>query len=117
MPGTEGYQDGPARDAKFFHPCVVPLPCCVLCGHRTPRDVCVGRSGLDVDVDGNVFVADQGNHSIRLITAVDGMVYTVAGCGKRGKQDGDAGQVCDLRFLTWKATVATIVVASYRRHS
>ena len=48
---------------------------------------------MDVDDAGNVFVADQGNHSIRYISAVDSSVVTIAGCRKRGKQDGDGLQV------------------------
>lgn len=65
--GFPGYADGAAFDAAF----------------SGPRD-------LEVDADGNVFVADTGNHCVRRI-APDGEVSTVAGvCGEPGF-DGDDG--------------------------
>ncbi len=42
---TEGYVDGPGVDAKFFFP-----------------------TGMDVDIQGNVYVADSANNRIRKIT-------------------------------------------------
>jgi len=44
-------------------------------------------SGLAVDVQGNVYVADTGNHAIRKITT-DGKVTTLAGNGRIGNADG-----------------------------
>ena len=44
--------------------------------------------GVAIDVGGNVYVADQENHTIRKITAV-GLVTTMAGgAGQRGSADG-----------------------------
>ena len=55
--GAGGFRDGVAADVRFDSPC-----------------------GIAVDGDGNVFVADFGNHRIRRITP-DGAVMTVAGRG------------------------------------
>jgi sugar lactone lactonase YvrE len=64
--GTAGYADGPATSAQFYAP-----------------------SGLTVDSQGNVFVADYGNNVIREITAA-GVVSTFAGNGTAGYVDGAA---------------------------
>lgn len=50
-----GYADGPGRQARFRYP-----------------------TGLAVDAQGNVFIADRGNHLIRRVSA-QGEVTTVAG--------------------------------------
>ena len=59
-----GFQDGPGADARFNYP-----------------------GGIAVDGDGNVFVADWGNHRIRQVTP-DGTVTTVAGSGAQAATDG-----------------------------
>jgi sugar lactone lactonase YvrE len=43
--------------------------------------------GLTRDAQGNLFVADTGNHLIRLITPA-GLVSTIAGTGAAGQSDG-----------------------------
>eukprot|EP00937_MAST-01D_sp_MAST-1D-sp2_P004802 g4802.t1 len=62
--GSASYQDGQGASAHFRNPCDVA-----------------------VDADGNVIVADCGNHRIRKVTK-DGTVTTLAGSGSQGHQDG-----------------------------
>ncbi len=59
-----GYADGPTGEARF----------------NSPHSVAV-------DKDGNVYVADAGNHCIRKITP-DGIVTTLAGTNEPGYADG-----------------------------
>jgi hypothetical protein len=66
--GEPGYRDGQASQAQFDIP-----------------------TGIAVDARGNVYVADTGNHRIRLITP-DGVVSTLAGDGTPGLADGPASQ-------------------------
>lgn len=53
----------------------------LLASFRWPEDV-------EVDAEGNVYVADRTNHKIRKITP-DGMVSTLAGNGTEGDADGN----------------------------
>ena len=64
--GEPGYRDGSALNAEF--------------------DVTIG---VDVDINGNVYVVDSGAHRIRHISP-DGIVYTIAGNGQAGYRDGPA---------------------------
>ncbi|WP_426342819.1 gluconolaconase [Pseudoduganella sp. S-14] len=66
--GIEGYREGTGAAAAF----------------NTP-------SGIALDKEGNVYVADTGNHAIRKI-AVDGTVSTLAGSGIAGFADGQGAQ-------------------------
>ena len=68
--GLRGNQDGPANKASFAHPC-----------------------GIAVDELGNVYVADCGNHTIRMVSP-DGEVTTVAGSGESGLKDGVGIEAC-----------------------
>ena len=65
---VEGFADGAGTAAAFDTP-----------------------SGLAIDRDGNLFVADTGNHAIRRITP-QGVVSTLAGNGTPGFADGPGTQ-------------------------
>jgi len=79
-PGGSGFRDGPLEDALF----------------NFPKDI-------KFDNDGNMFVADYGNHCIRMISA-DNIVTTVAGQpGTAGYQDG--GPVESLFNQPWGVAV------------
>ena len=67
--GTPGKVDGGKDDAQFSSP-----------------------SGIAVDHDGNIYVADTHNHCIRLITP-DGNVTTFAGSGVVGSFNTPAGSI------------------------
>jgi sugar lactone lactonase YvrE len=64
--GATGYVDGPGPSSRFNLP-----------------------QGLAVDSSGNVYVADTGNHRIRLISPA-GRVSTLVGTGVSGFDDGAA---------------------------
>jgi sugar lactone lactonase YvrE len=66
--GSEGFADGAGAQASF----------------NTP-------SGLAIDADGNLYVADTGNNRIRRVTP-EGVVSTIAGDGTAGYVDGLAAQ-------------------------
>ena len=76
-PGARGFADGPAATALF----------------NQPRGVAAGAAG-------EVYVADGGNHRVRLIR--DGVVTTLAGSGAKGGADGVGG----LASFFWPAGLA-----------
>lgn len=66
--GSTGYTDGTGTSAMFNTPCQA-----------------------DIDEEGNLYVADRGNHCIRIISS-DGEVSTYAGKNTAGIVDGIASQ-------------------------
>lgn len=79
-PGGSGFRDGPLADALF----------------NFPKDI-------KFDNNGNMFVADYGNHCIRMVSA-DNIVTTVAGQpGTAGYKDG--GPVESLFNQPWGVAV------------
>lgn len=76
--GKEGYayggDGGPAKEAIFNVP-----------------------YGMAFDLQGNLLIADTGNHRVRRINAITGIVETVAGAGTAGFA-GDGGQARDALF-------------------
>ncbi len=79
IPGVTGSMDGNSSTASFFSP-----------------------SGLAVDNDGNVFVADRDNMTIRAVTS-EGLVTTIGGRpGVRGVAEG----VGTSAYFTWPTGVS-----------
>jgi DNA-binding beta-propeller fold protein YncE len=67
--GIAGSRDGSGWEASFNQP-----------------------KGLAVNDLNNIFVADKGNHKIRVVFGTDWSVSTVAGAGTRGFRDGNPDQ-------------------------
>ena len=61
---TSGAADGTGTAAQFYHP-----------------------GGVALDISGNIYVADSGNHAIRRVSPL-GVVTTIAGNGSPGTADG-----------------------------
>jgi hypothetical protein len=49
-----------------------------------------GPNGVAVDANGNLFIADSGNHRIRKVAADTGVITTIAGNGTAGYSGDDA---------------------------
>jgi serine/threonine-protein kinase len=90
---TAGYADGTGTAAQFN-----------------------GPTGLAIDADGNLYVADSYGHRIRKVTPA-GVVTTLAGNGTDGYADGMAA---DAQFNEpWNIAVradGTVLVADYKNH-
>ena len=75
--------------------------------------------GVAVDADGNLFIADSGNHSVRKVTP-GGMISTVAGIGTAGTAtDGSQATAARLNRPTGVAVDATgnLFIADSGNHS
>ena len=95
--GSQGSTDGTGSAARF-----------------------TGPTGVAVDVEGNVYVADRANHSIRKITS-GGVVTTLAGssAGDTGSSDGTGS---DARFWSPRSVAVdveqgTVYVADTANHT
>lgn len=89
-PGKAGGADGPAASASFN-----------------------GTAGVAPDASGNIYVADNGNDTIRMISAA-GVVSTVAGsAGVQGVVDGTgtAARFYDPQNLAYDPTSGNVFVA------
>ena len=64
---------------------------------RSPR-------GVAVDAYGNIYIADTGNHRIRVVTKSTGIITTVAGNGIEG-YSGDGGQTT-AAAIAWPQGIA-----------
>lgn len=61
----------------------------------------------DVKLDGagNLYIADSGNHVIRMVNAATGVIWTVAGVGGQSGYSGDGGQATQAH-LAYPSAVA-----------
>lgn len=78
--GMPGYADGPAAQAQFS----------------------TNIAGLDVDLAGNLYVADAGNLRVRKLTP-QGEVSTLAGTGEAGYVDGPGAQAKFTDIGAWRS--------------
>ncbi|MDP9465054.1 MAG: Ig-like domain-containing protein, partial [Actinomycetota bacterium] len=54
---------------------------------------------VDVDVDGNLYIGDSGNHRVRRVDAVTGLISTIAGTGVAGYNgDGRPATTATVNF-------------------
>lgn len=56
-------------------------------------------TGVAVDAQGNIYIADRDNHRIRRVAASDGVITTVVGTGTRGS-NGDNGEAVNAQLNT-----------------
>ncbi|MFY9554255.1 MAG: IPT/TIG domain-containing protein, partial [Blastocatellia bacterium] len=90
--GTPGLQDGAGSLARF----------------NAPR-------GLALDTSGNVYVADTGNSSVRIVTP-SGNVSTVAGDGTIGSSDSPGARFDGLVGIAVDGTALFVYVADTGNH-
>lgn len=93
-PGVSGSSDGVGSAAQFNYP-----------------------TGVAVDGDGNIYVADSGNYTIRKITP-EGTVTTLAGsAGQYGSTDGSGGSALFGYFTGITVNGESILVADTFNHT
>jgi serine/threonine-protein kinase len=91
--GSAGFEDGAGAAAQFYRP-----------------------SGVAVDGEGSIIIADWGNHAVRKLTP-DGTVSTLAGSGRQGFADG-AGTAAQFYYPRDVAVDGedSIIIADYVNH-
>ena len=90
--GAAGFADGGATTARFDSP-----------------------QGVTVDASGAVYVADTGNHAVRLINA-SGQVQTVAGDGTAGGSDSPSPRFNGLAGVTFDNGRLFVYIADSLNH-
>jgi sugar lactone lactonase YvrE len=143
--GEHGFRDGPSSIAQFNHPIGIAVDdsqniyVADLYNHRirkiSPEGVVttlIGPAklgsitlsqelryprGVAIDDIGNVYIADSGNHRIRMMTP-EGELMTLAGSGLPGFQDG-LGNEAEFNLPTGIAvdSTSTIYVADSGNHA
>jgi DNA-binding beta-propeller fold protein YncE len=77
-------------------------------------------AGVAADGEGNLFIADTGNHRVRRVDALSGQIMTIAGNGRIGRAaDGDLATASPLRGPTgivYDAALGRLVVAETGNH-
>ena len=65
------------------------------------------NSPADVKLDGagNLYIVDSGNHAVRMVNAVTGLIWTIAGIGGASGYSGDGGPAT-LAHLAYPSAVA-----------
>ncbi|MFE6719138.1 RICIN domain-containing protein [Streptomyces albidoflavus] len=76
--------------------------------------------GVTVDDEGNLYIADRGNHRIRKVTAADGKISTIAGTGS-ANFGGDGGPATSAQlnnpFATVVDSTGALYIADYGNHA
>lgn len=91
--GSAGFKNGAALSASFNEP-----------------------SDIAIDIKGNVYVADLGNHCIRKIST-DGTVSTFAGSGKQGTRDDVADSATfSMPFSLALEKSGSLIVSDFGSH-
>jgi sugar lactone lactonase YvrE len=76
-------------------------------GSLATAAVITSPAGVAVDSSGNLYIADAGNHRIRKVDAVTGVITTVAGTGRSGfSGDGGIATAAQLSY-PWGVAVNT----------
>ena len=77
-------------------------------------------SGITIDPDGNIFVADRYNHAIRRVDAGSGVISTICGGGSSGGFAGDGGPATAARIEpprgVWADQNQRLFIADYGNH-
>jgi hypothetical protein len=76
-------------------------------GDGGPATAAQLNSPADVKLDGagNFYIVDNGNHAIRMVNAVTGLIWTIAGIGGTSGYSGDGGPAT-LAHLAYPSSVA-----------